>query len=157
MVVEPLTDAPDAYFASGHRVFAGTVSGELAPDRRSLTIAAVRPFREGRLVTFHEITSRTDAEPWRDRYLLVPADEVVPIGEDEIYVHDLIGMRVEVAGGASIGEVVATLDLPQGLALEVARDGVSGTMLVPYRAEWVVEVDAEGKRIVFDPPEGLFD
>ena len=34
LVVEPITDRPDAVFASGRRVFAGTPGGTIARDRR---------------------------------------------------------------------------------------------------------------------------
>ena len=44
VVVEPITDAPDAVFASGRRVFAGTAGGDLAPNRAELHIASSRPF-----------------------------------------------------------------------------------------------------------------
>ena len=80
--VEPITDAPDAIFASGHRVFAGTATGDLAPGRVELHVANSRPFNDGFLVAFTEIPDRTVAETWRGRYLLVPADEV-PALDDE--------------------------------------------------------------------------
>jgi len=38
VVVEPITDAPDAIFASGRRVFAGTAAGDLAPNRLELHV-----------------------------------------------------------------------------------------------------------------------
>ena len=44
LVVEPITDAPDAVFASGRRVFAGTVAGDLARGAPTLTVGRARPF-----------------------------------------------------------------------------------------------------------------
>ena len=49
LVVEPLTDAPDAVFAPGRRVFAGTVDGD--PPRR----------------TARELASSTKAGPFKER------------------------------------------------------------------------------------------
>src|SRR3954463_8195160 len=94
MVVEVITDAPDAIFASGHRVFAGTVSGDLAPSRQELHIDSVRPFNDGLLVHLAEVADRTAADLWRGRYLLVPASEVPAPADDEVYMHDLLGMQV---------------------------------------------------------------
>ena len=97
VVVEPITDAPDAIFASGHRVFAGTASGDIAPNRAELHVKSARPFSEGFLVAFAEVPDRNAAETWRGRYLLLPANELPPPSEDEVYVHELPGMRVELA------------------------------------------------------------
>ena len=44
LVVEPITDAPDAVFASGRRVFAGTVAGDLARGAPTLTVGRALPF-----------------------------------------------------------------------------------------------------------------
>src|SRR5687767_11063223 len=106
VVVEPLTDAPDAVFAPGRRVFAGTAGGERARDGAELAVDAVRPFREGLLVRFDRIPDRTEAELWRDRYLLLPVAELTPPGEDEVYIHDLPGMKIVLGSGEPLGEVL---------------------------------------------------
>ena len=154
LVVEAITDEPDAVFAAGRRVIAGTASGDPSKDRRELHITASTPFKGGFIIHFDEIVDRTAAELWRDRYLLVPGDELAPLGEDEIYVHDLPGMRVELESGEVIGTVTATYDLPQGLTLDVDRDGAS--VLIPYD-RIVVEVDRILGLIRIDPPAGLLD
>jgi 16S rRNA processing protein RimM len=155
VVIEPLTDAPDAVFASGARVFVGTVDGDITPDRRTLTVAESRPFKEGLLVRFAEIPTRTDAERWRERYMLLPADELEPPGEDEVYIHDLLGLRVDHVDGSHVGEVLATYDMPQGIMLEVKR--ASGTVLIPFRPELIASIDVEAGLLVIDPPEGLLE
>ena len=62
LVVEPITDEPDAVFASGRRVIAGTASGDPAKDRRELRIVASSPFKGGFIVHFEGIPDRTAAE-----------------------------------------------------------------------------------------------
>lgn len=157
LVVEPLTDAPDATFASGRRLFAGTVDGERASDGAVLHVVRSRPFKEGWLVLVAEITDRTQAELWRQRYLLVPRDELEPPGEDEVYVHDLIGLDVRLPAGDRVGSVIGTFDLPQGLMLDVQLDGRSArdSVLIPFHGEVVREVDVAGGHVVIDPPDGL--
>lgn len=155
LLVEPITDGPDAIFAPGRRVFAGTAAGELEADRRELHVAGVRPMRDGLLVRFDEIADRNAAEIWRGRYVLVPADEVAPLAEDEIYVHDLLGMHVVLVGGEVVGEVAEVYELPQGLAIDVARD--RGTVMVPFDERVVVGVDRQAGVITIDPPAGLLD
>ncbi|MEP7002240.1 MAG: ribosome maturation factor RimM [bacterium] len=159
VVVEVITDAPDAVFASGHRLFAGTASGDISPARQELHIRSVRQFNEGILVGFDEVPERNAAELWRGRYLLLPADEVPPPADDEVYLHDLIGMRVDLAEGSTVGTVEELYDLPQGLALDVRlaepRDGE--TVLLLYDDQTIASVDKEQRVIVVTPPEGLLE
>jgi len=67
VVVEAITDAPDAVFAAGRRVFAGNASGDITTSRQELHIRSVRPFNEGMLVGFDEVPERNAAELWRGR------------------------------------------------------------------------------------------
>lgn len=164
LAVELFTDAPDAVFAPGRRVFGGTVEGRvLTADRRPggpplvLTVRRASAFKGGLIVSFDEIADRTAAEPWRDRGLLVPYGELPPPAEDEVYLHELVGMRVVHRDGTAVGTVVDLMELPQGLALDVRLEGTERTAYLPYRPEMVVEVDVPGRTVVVDTPEGLFD
>jgi 16S rRNA processing protein RimM len=154
VVIEAITDDPDAVFAPGRRFVAGSTTGDPDPDRRELHLVSASPFKGGYIVHFEEIADRTAADMWRDRFVLAPADELEPLGEHEVYVHDLIGMRVELASGESVGDVIETYDLPQGLTLEVRR--ANGSVLVPYERV-VTDVDRDGRVIRIDPPAGLLD
>jgi 16S rRNA processing protein RimM len=159
VVVEPITDAPDAIFASGRRVYAGTATGDLAPSRAELHVASSRPFNEGFLVAFAEVPDRNVAETWRGRYLLVPADELPPPGDDEIYVHELPGMRVVLESGEPVGTVEETYELPQGLAIDVRREPPREreTVLILYDERTIRSVDRDARVIVVTPPEGLLE
>jgi 16S rRNA processing protein RimM len=159
LVVETITDAPDAIFASGRRVFAGTVTGDLAPNRLELHVDGVRPFNEGLLVRFAEVHDRTAAELWRGRYLLLPAEELPQPDDDEVYVHELIGMRVELVGGEPVGTVEETYELPQGLAIDVRRapPREKETVMLLYDDNTIASVDKAARRIVVTPPEGLVE
>jgi len=154
LVVEPITDEPDAVFASGRRVIAGNAAGDPSKDRREIRILSSRPFKGGLIVEFEGIPDRNAAELWRDRFLLVPADELEPLGDDEVYVHELRGMRVELETGEFVGTVGDTFELPQGLALDVQRE--KGTVLIPYD-RIVTSVDRQERLIRIDPPAGLLD
>jgi len=165
VTVELLTDEPDAIFAPGRRVFAGTVDGDLARDpadrrnpesKQALVVEEVKPFKDGLIVKFDLLADRTAAEPWRQRYLLVPAEELTPPGENEVFVHELVGMRVVDTEGAPIGDVIGFYELPQGLALEV-RTPDKGDLLLPYRSEAIVEVDRTTRVITANATTGLFD
>ena len=156
LVVEPITDTPERIFAPGQRVFAGTVRGDLAPDRRELHVDRATPFKEGLIVTFREITDRTAAELWRNRFFLVPAGEVPALDEGEVYVHELVGMRALLESGDALGEVAEVYELPQGLAIDVRRDDGKGTVLLLYEQS-VLSVDRDARTLTVTVPEGLLD
>jgi 16S rRNA processing protein RimM len=156
LVVEPITDEPAAVFASGRRVFAGTVTGDPAKDGGELHVERASAFKGGFIVHFAEINDRSVAETWRDRYLLLPSSELEPLADGQIYLHELHGMDVVLKSGDVLGTVEELYELPQGLALGVNRGGGAGSVLIPYDRV-VVSVERDIRRITIDPPEGLLD
>jgi len=157
LVVETITDEPDAVFAPGRRVFAGTTTGAPARTPLELHVEQSSPFKGGLIVKFAELADRNEAETWRDRYLLLPAEELPPPDEDEVYVHDLPGMRVVRVSGEAVGEVIEVYELPQGLVLEVRRADGASTVMIPFDERTVTEVDGDARVITIDPLEGLLD
>jgi len=163
VIIEPLTDKPDVVFASGSRVFAGTHEGDLAvirdvtgeEEKPTLTVARSRPFKKGLIVQFEELQDRDSAELWRGRYVLAPFSELPPLDQDEVYLHDLVGMEVRSTGGDRLGAVTTFYELPQGIMLEI--DTARGSVLVPYRPEVVVRTDLEQRTIVVDDKLGLMN
>lgn len=155
LLVEPITDAPDAVFASGCRLFAGTATGDPAPDGQQLHITAVRQHMESVRLTIREIPDRTAAELWRGRFLLVPREELPLPEDDEVYIHDLLGMQVVHADGRALGAVADTYELPQGLMLDVRPVNGGPTYFIPWSDEILVQVDEAARVITVNPPEGL--
>lgn len=159
LVVEALTDEPDAIFAPGRRLFRGTESGELyiAPSTRGpveLTITGLRPFKEGWLLSIEGINDRSESEKWNGRHLLVPVEELSEPAEGEVFAHELVGMQlVDDETGEPLGEVTEFYQLPQGLLLEFRhKESVAN---LPFVDEFVREVDRAGRRIVVRLPDGL--
>ena len=156
LVVESLTDSSEAVFAPGRRLLAGTVSGDRSPKGETLSITEARPFKGGWILAVEEIDDRNAAELWRDRYLLLPPEELPPRQEGEVYIHELLGMRVEDLAGAPLGTVRDVYELPQGLALDVGHEART-SIILPFREEIVKRVDLAERRLVVEPPEGLID
>ena len=155
VVIEPLTDAPDVVFASGRRVFIGDADGNAGSTEQPATIENMRPFKGGMIVKFRDVADRNAAELLRGRYVFSPFDELEPPGEDEVYLHDLLGMRVRLDSGDEVGVVAAYYELPQGLTLDVETP--KGSVLVPYRAEVVDRTDLDERVLVVKRDLGLFD
>lgn len=154
LAVEILTDEPGAVFAPGRRVFAGSRHNPPQPAAE-WHVESSSPFKGGLLLRFRELADRTAAERWRHRFLLVPVGELSPLEEGEVYHHELPGMLVELGDGTSVGEVVASYELPQGLVMEVARP--QGSVMIPFNEDVVTRVDRDGRRLVVAPPDGLLD
>ncbi|MFN7533115.1 ribosome maturation factor RimM [Gemmatimonas sp.] len=155
--VESLSGAPDVMLASGALLFAGDREGNLAPDAvaHPLHVEDGRPMNKEWLVRVTEVTDRDVADSWRGRYLLAAAATLPEADDDEIYVGDLIGMRVEVEGRGLVGHVRDVYDAPQGYILEV--ETATGRPLVPWNDDLVLSVDESTGTIVFAPLDGLFD
>ncbi len=160
VVVEPLTNKPDVVFASGSRVFAGTATGDLAvvrgeEERPTLTVAGSKPFKKGLIVQFEELKDRDSADLWRGRYLLAPFSELPPLEEDEVYLHDLVGMKVVSTQSEQIGTVTTFYELPQGIMLDIETP--RGSVVIPYRPEIIVQTDIAARTIVIDDKLGFLD
>jgi 16S rRNA processing protein RimM len=174
VVIEPFTDEPAAVFAAGRRVFVGTADGELAPGAPVLHIERVRPpgGSGGWIVKAAGIETRNDAERWRDRWLLLPRTELPEPEEGEVYLDDLVGLEVIEQGaegkgegegddatsgaGRPLGTVGEVYELPQGIILDVVRDGRT-VVCLPFSDDVVKELDVEAKRVVVVVPPGLLD
>ena len=156
IIVEPITDAPAEVFSAGRVLFAGDATGEPLPDPPELTVRDVRPHTNGLLaVRFEEMRDRDEASRWTNRYLLVPASEVEPPAQGEVFLHELEGMQVVLGSGENVGTVSAVFELPQGLALDVKRE--SGTVLIPFNDAFIHEIRRAERTVVIAPPPGLLD
>ena len=125
-VVEDASEDPER-FAAGATVHVGREPASVVEAKRS----------GGRLVV------RLDRAAPRGAALEVPASELPPAGEDEFYVHDLVGLSVEEEGGRSLGRVQ---DVVPGVANDVLE--LESGIALPMVEECVRTVDLEEGRIV---------
>ncbi len=150
--VEVLTDFPER-FKPGFRAFLG-VGGE-DPEARPVKLIAVRPHKGGLLVKLDVVPDRNAAELVRDRYLLIPEADAMPLGDHENYLHDLFGLQVETADGRLLGELKEILFTGANDVYVVS--GPDGEVLLPAIRDVVLQVDLSARRMVVALPEGLLD
>jgi 16S rRNA processing protein RimM len=160
LVVEPITDAPDAIFAPGRRVFAGTIAGALWHDpitkaSRELVITESKPFKDGLIVSFDTINDRTEAERWTGRFVLAPFSELTPPDDDEFYLHELDGLTAVDHHGITVGTVTAWYQMPHGILLDIRTP--RGDVSIPYAEPFVRDVDRNARSITVDIPPELFE
>lgn len=157
LYVWPLTDHPSTTYREGVSFRVSDPEGERPSDRfPSLEVEGVRPYKQGFLVKFRGLDDRTEAERFRGRYLMRPLDEVEELGEDEIFYHQLLQMRVEAPDGRDLG-VIREVYEDIGAADLLEIQGPRGRFHIPLVDSMIREVDVEGRRLVLDPPEGLLD
>jgi 16S rRNA processing protein RimM len=156
VAVRVLTDHPEGVFRPGV-ILRGSRDGRRPdPDFPPLRIVEARSVPAGQLVFFGGVEDRDAAETLRGLDLMEHRDNLEPLGEDQVYLHDLEGLEVVDASGETIGSIAIVYDVHPAPLMEVRRpDG--RTFMLPYRREFVPDVDIDRGRLVIDPPAGLFD
>ena len=149
----PLTDDPARIFAPGQEIWVVDLAGEVVAG--PLTVERSREYHREWLVKFAQVESRDALEPFRAHFLGVPPDRLGPLDDDEVYLHELDGFSVRLPDETPLGLVSAVYELPAGLMIEV--QGPRREFLLPYKKEFVREVDRIGRKLVITPPEGLLD
>jgi 16S rRNA processing protein RimM len=149
----PITDDPATVFAAGRSVWLVGLDGETVAG--PVTIERSRSYHREWLVKFAGADRREAIDPWRGLFLAVPADELAPPQGDEVYLHELDGFAVRLPDETPLGLVSAVYELPSGLMIEV--QGPKREFLLPYKKEFVQQVDRAGRRLVVTPPEGLIE
>ena len=149
----PLTDTPDTIFAPGRELWLVDLSGDTVAG--PLTVERSRSYHREWLVKFAGVESRDELDAFRGRFLGVPQEALGPLAEDEVYLHELDGFSVRLADDTPLGLVSAVYELPAGIMIEV--QGPKREFLLPYKREFVQQVDRAGRRLVVAPPEGLLE
>jgi 16S rRNA processing protein RimM len=154
LAVKVDTDNPASVFRAGRVLLLGDARGR--PDGRTLTVERARPFKEGMLVRTREHTSRTaEVDALRGAVLLIPAGEAAPAADDEVFFHEVVGMRVRTAE-AEVGTVRDLYESPGGFLLGVtAAEGKE--VLVPFVREMVTRIDREAGVMEIAVPPGLLE
>ena len=149
----PLTDDPATVFAPGRSVWLLGLDGEVVAG--PLTIERSRSYHRQWLVKFAGADGRDALAPWGGLLLAAPAEQLAPPAEGEVYLHELAGFAVRQPDDTALGVVSAVYETPAGLMIEV--QGPKREFLLPYKKEFVRQVDRAGRRLVVTPPEGLIE
>lgn len=149
------TDRPDAVFSTGRALVLGDGAGR--PTEAVLTVERARAFKGGMLVKVKGQVGRTaELEELRGRTLLIPRDQAAPPGEDEVFYHDLLGMKVVTAAEGEVGTIDEVYDAPAGPMLSVRREGAK-ELLIPFARAMVRRVGVAEKVLELDLPAGLLE
>jgi len=134
--------------------------------------------REVWLVKLKGVESPEEATLLRGRTLLIPSSAREPLDDDdEFYVQELVGLRVELlSSGKTIGKVVDLFDgtgthdvlrieMTDSAAPQVDNDNEDVEpaslerrhVMVPFARQFVPDIDLAAGVMKIDPPEGLLE
>lgn len=102
------------------------------------------------------VDTKEQADAAKGLRLFAPRDRLPALTDDEYYQADLIGVDVFDTGGVLLGTVKSVQNHGAGDILEVNLPRRTETVLLPFTLDAVPTVDLNTKRIIADPPEGLF-
>lgn len=175
--------APESLLRLGRIFRPHGVRGELkvAPDMddptrlEAVEVVYVGP-HEGRIVA-HRVTSvryqetkrgttvilgldgiadRGDAEVITKQFVYATEDDLPPLEEGELFVHDLIGLEVVTEAGEPVGTVLNLVEMPAHDVFVVQR-AEGGERMIPAVDDFVVDIDLEEGRVIVRPIEGLLE
>ena len=122
-----------------------------------LTLTDARPAKGGVVGRAREIASKEEADALRGLRLYVPREALPALTDDEFYLADLVGLRVEnvqsKTGEKSLGRVKNVQNFGAGDLLEIEPEGGGASWYLPFTRAAVPEVDLAGGVIRVHPPE----
>src|SRR5580704_8253593 len=148
MRIKSFTEEPEAIARYG--------ALEDESGQRRFTLRITGNAKNVLIATLSGIADRDAAEALRGLRLYAARAALPPTKEDEFYYADLVGLATVLPDGQPVGTVIAVHDFGAGDMLEIGRDE-GQPVLVPFTRATVPVVDIAGRRVVIDPPEGLFD
>jgi 16S rRNA processing protein RimM len=148
LVADP--DAPRG--KSGLRAFA-------AEGVREVELVYHWLHKGGIVLHFVQSNSISEAETLAGLIVAIPPELRAPLGEEEVYIADLVGCAlVDVAGDVPV--VVGRIEEVDRAAgpvalLVVVAEGSEDEILVPFAKSYLRRIDLAGKRVEMALPEGL--
>ncbi len=146
VTVELRTDVPQ------ERLVPGAVFATDPEEAGPLTIGATRVQAGRWYVRFDEIKDRNAADAARGVSLVMDSDE--DDEEDAWFVHELVGLTALRPDGAEVGKVIDLQPMPAQDLLVVKQAG-GHRALIPFVADFVLDVDIDAGTVTLDPPHGL--
>ncbi|MEP0990890.1 MAG: ribosome maturation factor RimM [Tateyamaria sp.] len=122
----------------------------------SYNVTLTRAIKNGLAARLSGVSSKEQADALKGLRLFVPRDRLPVLDDDEYYYADLVGLEVRDTGGTVLGHVKSVQNHGATDLLEIHGAGLKATVLLPFTHAAVPTIDMTARRIVADPPEGLF-
>ena len=148
--VFPLTDDPERFR------FIDCVLLQTKTEQLELKIQNVKFFKQFAILKFHGIDSINDVEQYKGCELFVPREKGVPLGENEYYIADLIGMEVYLEDGTELGRLRDVLETGANDVYCIDTKNY-GEVLIPAIRQCIIKVEVEAGKMTVHLLPGLID
>ncbi len=147
---EIITSFPEHFFELDELFI--DVNGKL----QAYSVESVRISDRFVFIKFSDVHTRNDAERLRNKSLLIPENELLALGEDEFYIHNLIGMEAVDEDGLLLGQISDVVQNESG-DIYILKNSDNNEILIPAVKDFIREINQDEKRIVIRVIDGLLD
>ncbi len=145
--VKSFTDFKENRYKLGSKLYIA-FKDEFIP----VTVSSFQESKPTDNLGFTEFTNINEVEKFKGCELFISSDQIHKLEEDEFYFEELIGMTVY-NNDDLIGECTDVREYPQGEILVIKTN--KKELLIPFRKEFVKEVNKKAKKIMIIFWEGL--
>ncbi len=124
-------------------------------DRKRFAIINVGIVPDAILLTLEGIDSRDDAESWRDAWVEITGDQIMPLEEGQHYLFEILGLQVQTEEGEILGTVVDILRNPAHDVYVIKQD--EREFMVPAVPEFIRQIDSESGIMIIHVVDGLLE
>lgn len=121
---------------------------------RPYTVQAARFHHDYLLLQLEDIPDRSAAERLRGLKVMIDFANAIPLDDDEVYLYQLIGLRVESETGEVLGEVRHILETGAN-DVYIVDSPTYGEILIPVHDETLIRLDVDEGVVVVRLPDGL--
>lgn len=146
--VFPTTDDPARYLDLEDLIL------DTGKEKKKLKIESVRFFKNMVILKFQGLDNINDAEKYKKKELYVTREQAVPLGEDEYFVADLIGLLAVSDEGEDLGEVADVIQTGANDVYLIRKEGADD-LLVPAIKDCVKKISILDKRMELHLLPGL--
>ena len=111
-------------------------------EQIELEVAGARFFKNLVILKFKGIDNINDVEQYRQKSLYVTRENAVPLGENEYFIADLIGLKVVSDEGEELGELSDVLQTGANDVYVVSKENTPD-LLIPAIRDCIRQVDIE--------------
>lgn len=125
-------------------------------EKKEMEIEQVKLVKNLVVLKFRGLDDRDAAEALRQKELLVPREEAVPLAPDENYIGDLIGLSVLTDEGESLGILTDVMETGANDVYCVKMES-GKELLLPAIRQCILNVDLERQEMTVHLLPGLLD
>ena len=124
---------------------------------KQFEIAKLKAAKDDFIASLKNVNDRNEAETLKGVELFVARGKLPKLKTHETYAHDLMGLDVVLENGTTLGKLVGMPNYGAGDLLEVAVEGNTETVLIPFTNAFVPQEDFTSGKIIVILPDGYLD